>query len=68
MRIEITTAAVMKKLCGPGRPRAEKQKAERRFVLCVTPEREKAYKTAAFPFPANVWAKQLLDRAANYKP
>jgi hypothetical protein len=68
MRIEITTAEVMKKLCGPGRPRAEKEKAEKRFVLCVTPERERAYRKAAGILPANLWAKRLLDAAANYNP
>jgi hypothetical protein len=51
-----------------GRPTEESEKASLTFRICVTPSRKEAYRKAAGAVPIYLWAKRLLDAAANYKP
>jgi hypothetical protein len=52
----------------PGRPTEEGEKATLTFRICMTPKRKNAYQRAAGVVPVYLWAKRLLDAAANYKP
>jgi len=51
-----------------GRPTEEDEKATLTFRICMTPKRKNAYQKAAGILPVYLWAKRLLDAAANYKP
>jgi len=58
----------VKRNFGPGRPTEDSEKAALRFAICLTPSRKAAYQKAARDLPVHLWAKRLLDAAANYKP